>query len=155
MEIQSKALGEIAVAEDQVFEMPAGMIGFPELHRYALIPFSDKDVPFFWWQSLDEASLCFILIEASLVCPDYRVLAPAGDFADIELSEAAQGLVFVVVTVPENPREMTVNLMGPLIMNQHAGKAKQLVLMDSRYTTRHRLLSAEASDHACAHAENE
>jgi flagellar assembly factor FliW len=155
MEIQSKALGEIAVSEDQIFDMPAGMIGFPHLHRFALIPFADKDVPFFWWQSLDEASLCFILIEASLVCPDYHVIATTGDLAEIELSDAREGQIFVVVTVPENPREMTVNLMGPLVVNQSAGKAEQLVLMDSRYTTKHRLLPAEASDHACAHSENE
>jgi flagellar assembly factor FliW len=155
MKIISSALGEIEVAENQVFEMPSGMIGFPRLRRYALVPFPDKDVPFHWWQSLDDPSLCFILIDPALIFPDYRVGAPAGDLEEIGLSDAAQAVVFVVVTVPENPRDMTVNLMGPLIVNRSARKAKQLVLMDSRYITKHRILAAEAADHACAHSQSE
>ncbi|RJP26187.1 MAG: flagellar assembly protein FliW [Candidatus Abyssobacteria bacterium SURF_5] len=155
MKISSKALGEIEVAEQQCFEMPAGMIGFPRLRRYALVPFPDSDVPFFWWQSLEDASLCFVLIDPGLVFSDYQVSVSAEELAEIELSEPASATVLAVVTIPENPRDMTVNLMGPLVINRAAGKAAQLVLTDSRFTTKHRILPAEASDHACAHSQSE
>ena len=155
MKIISSALGEVEAAEDQIFEMPGGMIGFPRLRRYALIPFPDKDVPFSWWQSLDDPSLSFILIDPSLVFPDYQVNASAGDLDEIELSDPARGAVFAVVTIPENPRDMTVNLMGPLVVNRSAGKARQLVLTDSRYQTKHRVVPAEAAGHACAQSQSE
>lgn len=155
MKVISKAIGEVDVAEDSVFHVPAGMIGFPDARHYALIPFPDKEVPFFWWQSMDGPSPCFVVFDPALVFSDYRVDVPASDLEEIELASAEQATVLVVVTIPENPREMTANLMGPLVVNQSARKAKQLVLLDSRYTTKHRLIPAEASDHACAHSETE
>jgi len=131
------------------------MIGFPSLRRFALIAFPDKDVPFFWWQALDNPSLCFVLVDPALVFPEYRVDAPAGDLEEIVLTSPTKAIVYVVVTIPENPRDMTVNLMGPLVLNSSSKKAKQLVLMDSRYSTKHRLLPVEACDHACAHSQGE
>lgn len=155
MKIVSRVLGEIELGEEQIVEMPAGMIGFPALHRYALIPFADPESPFLCWQCIDDQSLCFIMIDPTLVYPDYEVALPAEEFEDIELKSALKGSVYVVVTVPGDPREMTVNLMGPVVVNRSARKAKQLVLTDPRYTTRHRILQQEASDHACANSEAE
>lgn len=152
MKISSSALGEIEISEQQIFEMPAGMIGFPSLRTYALVPFPDQEAPFYWWQSLESASLCFILLDPSLVYPDYQVRVPSGELDETGLTDASTGAVFVVATVPENPADMTVNLMGPLVLNRASRKAKQIILTDPRYTTKHRILPAEASDHACAHS---
>jgi flagellar assembly factor FliW len=151
--ITSRALGEIQIDEKQIIEMPSGMIGFPELHRYALIPFAEPDVPFLWWQCVDEPSISFILVDPMLMYPDYKVVVSPEELEDIELKSAAEGTVYVVTTVPADPREMTVNLMGPLVINHSARRAKQLVLSDPRYTTKHRVLQRESQDHACANSQ--
>ena len=153
MKIKSKAFGEVEIDEGKISEMPSGMIGFPALHRYALIPFPDPQVPFLWWQCIDEPSVSFILIDPALIFPDYEVAVSADELEDIELKSAAEGTVYVVVTVPNDPREMTVNLMGPVVINHSARKAKQLVLSDPRYTTKHRVLQREAQGHACANSQ--
>lgn len=150
MKITSRVLGEIEFGEDRIIEMPSGMIGFPEYHRYVLIPLADPDVPFLCWQCIENTDLCFILIEPTTIYPDYEVALPVENFEDIELKSALEGSVYVVVTVPKDPRKMTVNLMGPLVINHSARKAKQLVLTDPRYTTKHRILQPEAPGHACA-----
>ncbi|UCD56535.1 MAG: flagellar assembly protein FliW [Candidatus Hydrogenedentota bacterium] len=155
MKIASKALGEIELAEEQIIEMPSGMIGFPALRRYALIPFANPDVPFLWWQCVDEPSICFLLIDPTLVCPDYEVALPFEEFEDIGLKSAFQGSVYVVVTVPGDPHEMTVNLMGPIVVNDSLHKAKQFVLSDPRFTTKHRVLRRETPGHACANSQTE
>ena len=154
MKITTKALGEIEVAEEQTIEMPSGMIGFPAIQRFALIPFADPEVPFLWWQCIDEPSLSFIVIDPALIAPEYEVAVPVEEFEDIELKAAADGSVYVIATVPEDPRDMTVNLMGPIVINQSARKAKQLVLTDPGYTTRHRVLRQETPGHACANSQN-
>ncbi len=154
MKITTKALGEIEIAEEQTIEMPSGMIGFPAIQRFALIPFADPEVPFLWWQCLDEPALSFIVIDPALIAPEYEVAVPAEEFEDIELKTAADGSVYVVVTVPEDPRDMTVNLMGPVVINHSARKAKQLVLTDPGYTTKHRVLRQETPGHACANSQN-
>ena len=155
MKITSRVLGEIEFGEDQIIEMPSGMIGFPEWHRYILMPFADSDVPFMCLQCIDNVALCFVLIEPALIYPDYEVVLPVEEFEDIELKSALKGSVYVVITVPDNPREMTANLMGPIVINHSARKAKQLVLTDPRYTTKHRVLQPEAPGHACASSEAE
>jgi flagellar assembly factor FliW len=155
IKITSRVLGEVEFGEEQTIEMPAGMIGFPEYHRYILMPFADPDVPFLCWQCIDNIDLCFIVIDPAIICPDYEIALPAEEFENIKLTAAAEGAVYVVVTVPENPREMTANLMGPVVINHSARKAKQLVLTDPRYTTRHRVLQPEAHGHACANSETE
>ncbi len=155
MKITSRTLGEIELADEQIVEMPSGMIGFPAFNRYALVPFADSDVPFLWWQCIDDPSVCFILIDPALVYPDYEVAVPHEELEDIRLKAASEGSVYVVVTVPSDPRQMTVNLMGPIVINRSARKAKQLVLTDPRYTTKHRLLREEAPGHACANSQTE
>ncbi len=155
MRVATKVAGEIEIAEEQIIEMPSGMIGFPTLRRYALIPFGDRNVPFMYWQNIDNPSVCFILVDPVLICPDYEVSASSEDLDDIELKSPLEGTVYAVVTVPSDPREMTANLMGPLVINHSARKAKQLVLTDPRYTARHRVLRREAPGHACANSQAE
>ncbi len=148
-------MGEIELAEDQIIEMPSGMIGFPALNKYALVPFGDEQAPFVYWQCVDDPSLCFILIDPSIAFPGYEVALPAEEAGDLELKAPDEGSVYVVVTIPSDPQEMTMNLMGPLVINQSARKAKQVVLSDPRYSTKHRILGREAPGHACANSENE
>lgn len=154
MKITTRVLGEIDLAEEKIIEMPSGMIGFPALNKYALLPFSDPDVPFVYLQCVDDPALCFILIDPALLLPDYEVALPAEEVEDIELESAAEGSVYAVVTIPSNPKEMTANLMGPVVINQSARKAKQLVLSDPRYSSKHHILKREASNHACANSQN-
>lgn len=152
MKITSRALGEIEVSEHRIIEMPSGMIGFPALKRFVLVPFDEPEAPFLWWQCIDDPSVCFLLIDPRLVFPDYEVAVPAEELEEVELKSEREGAVFGVVTVPEDPREMTVNLMGPLVINHSAGKAKQLVLSDPRYSAKHKVLRGKAPGHACANS---
>ena len=155
MKLATRVVGEIELAEDQIIEMPSGMIGFPDVRRFALLAFDDPEVPFVYWQCVDDPSLCFILIDPALLFPDYEVVLPAELLEDIELESAPDGSVYVTVTIPSDPQEMTANLMGPLVVNRSARKAKQLVLSDPRYNTKHPIFKREAPGHACANSENE
>ncbi len=59
----------------------------------------------------------------------------AGD-QDLEL--------YVTVRIPpDNPEKMTVNLIGPLLVNTQTMEATQLVIARSQYTHRHKILQEE------------
>ena len=47
------------------------------------------------------------------------------------------------MTIPENYAEMTANLIAPLIINKKKAIAKQFVLTNMDYDTRHYLLPEE------------
>jgi len=40
---------------------------------------------------------------------------------------------YVIANVPDNWKQMTINLQGPILINTVNNKAKQLVLMNSEY----------------------
>jgi flagellar assembly factor FliW len=55
-------------------------------------------------------------------------------------------IVFALVTVPEDPLKMTANLIGPLVIHPERRFGMQVVLHDSGYTTRQRLIPDPAAE---------
>ncbi|MFC1670955.1 flagellar assembly protein FliW, partial [Spirochaetota bacterium] len=45
-----------------------------------------------------------------------------------------------IVTIPENPKEMTANLQGPIIVNPHKRIGKQAISANEKYGVRHGIL---------------
>jgi flagellar assembly factor FliW len=140
----SAKLGEIEYDDEQVILFPEGLLGFPGLSRYALI--DEKQGPFMWLQSLDEPSLALVVIDPWLFFPAYSADLPDDDVEALELSEPYNFSILCVATVPQQPRETTVNLMGPLVINLNNRKAKQVVLSNQEYKTRHRLFEEECQE---------
>ncbi len=52
-------------------------------------------------------------------------------------------MVYSIVVVPEDIRKMTANLLGPIIINHKEKLGKQVILDDSRYTTKHFLFNQD------------
>jgi len=49
-------------------------------------------------------------------------------------------VTYVIVTIPEDPEEMTVNLKGPVIVNEEEFIGKQVINQVDEYTVRHRVV---------------
>lgn len=144
MKILTSRFGEIEVPENAIFTFPEGILGFSDLRTFALLE-GKTGGPFRWLQAGELPGLAFVLIDPSVVFPDYRVGVHPEDLAGIGLSEVSKGFVMVIVTMGAKPADMTANLQGPLVFNSEARQAKQLVLIDRTYTTRHRLFPEEKS----------
>ena len=57
--VASELLGALHVAPDAVIDFAGGLLGFPECHRFALVPAGREGL--FWLQSLDYSALTFLL----------------------------------------------------------------------------------------------
>ncbi len=139
LEIDTKKFGRIEIDEDKVLTMPDGMLGFEDLKRYVLI--QDKSLePFMLYQAVDNPDLAFFVIDPFVVLKDYfidqpKVIKAASWNKNDEISYLA------VVTIPEErPEKMTVNLMGPLAINNTSRESYQLILENSGYSYKHSLL---------------
>ena len=56
-------------------------------------------------------------------------------------AESEEGLlVFAIVTIPANPKEMTANLQGPLIINPLKRIGRQAVSLSDKYRVKHIIL---------------
>ncbi len=136
--------GDLEVRDDDVIQIPEGILGFGSQKRYVLLEDPEQE-PFLWLQSLDDPELAFVLVDPLLFFPEYQVKISREEIADLELEEAAEARILAVVVVSEDPGKITANLKGPLILNPRTRRAKQVVLLDEEYGTRHPLL-AQLSD---------
>jgi flagellar assembly factor FliW len=96
-----------------------------------------------WMQSLKSTHLAFVVTDPYLYVPDYKLKLSEEDKKRVQLQGDDTFLTRAIVTIPENYSEMTANLIAPLIINKDKGVAKQFVLTNMDYDTRHYLLPEE------------
>lgn len=135
MKINTKIFGEIDIAEDKIILFENGIVGFPELKRFALLHDEEKgtDVGIRFLQSLDEPGFAMPVMDPLVVKPDYdpevddELLAAAGHVTMDNI------LVLVTVTIPRDLTKMSVNLQGPFVINVEENKACQVIVEKGTY----------------------
>jgi flagellar assembly factor FliW len=144
MKLDTRQFGTLDFDANSVITFPAGLLGFEALHDFVVLD-QPEVAPLQWLQSVDDPQLAFTIVDPALVFADYQPVLTDEDRQALELPTAAPALVRVLVTVPSNPSEMTANLLGPLVINPERGKGRQVVLHDSEYPVRQRLLPEPAA----------
>jgi len=113
------------------------VIGFPAYKRYVFLPFMEEGAPFELFQAVDHGNLGFITVSPFLFAPDYQFELSDPDLEAIQVSSQEDVTVKVFVTIPEDPKKMTANLQGPLLINEKRLLGIQIVLHDSQWNTKH------------------
>lgn len=139
MRMLTSRFGEIEIDAEKLIMFPEGIPGFKELCRFVLLPENDVD-GFCWLQSVDEPEVAFLLTDPFIFFRDYILELEDTDVRALKLKKKEEALVLVIVTIPgEDVKQVTVNLLAPVVINTRLGIARQVVLADSHYTTKHRL----------------
>lgn len=137
MMIKTSRFGQLDVDADRLIVFDDGILGFPDQHEYALIQ-TGEGSGFYWLQSVAHADLAFVVCDPRLFVADYQVPVKAEDLQCIELDRAEGAQIFVIVNKVGDL--LTGNFQGPLVVNVTNRRARQLVLSDKRYSTRHPLM---------------
>ena len=141
MKVETSRFGTIDISEKEIVRFPEGLYGFEKESEFTLLPFNPNvESPMEWMQSLKSDHLAFVVTDPNLYLPDYKLKLSEEDKKRVELEEDDLLLTRAIVTIPENYSEMTVNLIAPLVINKDKGVAKQFVLTNMDYDTRHYLL---------------
>ena len=135
MRVNTKAYGPIDVDERQRIHFPSGILGFENLRDYVLL--DAAQAPFYWLQSLEVVEIAFVLINPRVFRPDYRLEVERSELEEIGIGADEQVLDFAIVTVPEDPMEMTANLQGPIIINKASRTGRQSITTNPRWEVRH------------------
>ncbi len=141
--INTEQFGNIEIAEEQCLTI-TGIIGFEDLQNYALI---DGNQPFFWLQSMDDPELCFVVIQPSVFETYYKPSLPAYEMLSLEIQDVEDALILSIVTIHEN-KEITANLLAPLVINKEAKEGRQIIVTDEQYHTRHDIMKGLESQQA-------
>ena len=148
MKIKTKPYGEVEVNEKQKLHFPEGIIGFEDVKYYYLL--DSKEGPFYWLQAEGDAGLAFLIVNPRIFMDKYELTVGKEDLkaigAEGKLSESTDAgtddsfLDFAIVTVPEDHSKMSVNLMGPIVINKKTRAAKQMISENEQYMVKHYIL---------------
>lgn len=126
------------ISDEEIIHFPSGLAGFPEARRFVLLEHRERS-PFLWLQSVDQGHLAFVLTDPLLFEADYKVDLGPEDLEELGLREEGNGFrTLVVVNLSLGTRPpMTANLLGPIVINPHKKRGRQVILYRSGYSHRH------------------
>lgn len=130
VQIQTARFGEVEVARDRIIRFPRGLVGLPEAQQFVFLHPEEAEGPFFWMQSVEDPALAFVVCDPRSFFPEYEVPLSVDEQETLEIHKPEDGVVCVILVVPEDPRNITANLRGPVIVNTMTSVGLQLVLAD-------------------------
>ena len=133
MVIKTGRFGELTISDAEVIQIPNGILGFPELHRYCLVDPSD-DTLILWLQSVERPEVAFPLLEPKIFKPDYSARLSAAELRELNLGNINQSAVFSILTIPTDISQMTANTKAPLVINLKDSIGRQVVLQENEYS---------------------
>lgn len=139
MIVRSLRLGQLDVPDTKVITTAKPILGFEHLQRYCLVDVEEIR-PFLWLQSIDDAAVAFLMVNPRVFFPDYKIEVNSKEIAELQVRSVASVETYVIVTVPDDPRQMSVNLQGPILINTENNSAKQLILVNSEYKIAHSII---------------
>ena len=126
--------GEIEYDPENLLHFPAGMIGFPNLHRFIVMP-NKKAGPLFWIQSVEDPDIAFVITDPSNFFLDYKVVPDASERNTLQIEADDECFNLNVVTVPPD-QKITVNLAAPILYSPKTNRAIQVILEKTDYNSK-------------------
>lgn len=126
--------GEVEYDPAQAIEFPNGLLGFENLHQFIVMP-KRKEGPLFWIQSVEDPEIAFVLTDPTRFYLDYQIAPDDMERAKLGIGQDDDCNVLVVVTVPPS-REVTLNLLAPILFAPKTKRCLQVVLENSPFSTR-------------------
>ena len=120
MKANTRLFGEIDIADDKIITLEDGMIGLPEYRNFAVM----------WFQSMDDPHTAFPVMQPNLVRPDYNpmvndeMLRPLGGMTEDNT------YVLVTLTAAPDPKDTSVNLKAPIVINTDTRRGAQIIVED-------------------------
>jgi flagellar assembly factor FliW len=140
MNIKTKYHGDIEVNEDGVLSFEQGIPGFVEEKKFVLLSLPEND----WFhilQSVSTPQLGFVVTDPFLFTKEFDFELDQGSVETLGFTNEKDVKVLTILTMKETLLESTANLQAPIVINLANNKAKQVILNDSNYQTKHLLFA--------------
>ncbi len=135
MEIQTSRFGPVQLQAENILEFPEGILGFNDLRRFVLLDDPNDEI-FAWLQSCETPTIAFPVLEPELFSPGHQVALTKHDLEAIGLGSAEGFRAYTIITIPDDPTQMTANMKAPIIINVARKMARQCVLQDNNLAIR-------------------
>ena len=132
MKAATRLFGEIEIDESKIITFEDGIIGFPDMKKFTLIFDEEKEgrPSISWLQSMDEPEVAFPVMDPLLVYETYNPSVEDELLKNLGTIKEDNLYVLVTVTVPQDIKELAVNLKAPIVINTDTRKASQIIVED-------------------------
>lgn len=137
MRIKTRNFGEISIVEDKIIFFQEGIPAFEDEKEFVIILNEDEENPFHYLQSVKNPDLSFVILNPFIAFSDYDILLPDTAINKLKIEKEEDVTIYSMVVVPEDMTKMTINLLGPIVINTKEMLGKQVILDDERYNTKH------------------
>ena len=130
MKAATRLFGEIEIDESKIITFEDGIIGFPDMKKFTLIFDEEKEgrPSISWLQSMDEPEIAFPVMDPLFVCETYNPSVEEELLKNLGTIKEDNLYVLVTVTVPQNIKELAVNLKAPIVFNTDTRIASQIIV---------------------------
>jgi flagellar assembly factor FliW len=129
--VTGTSVTEAAETELPSIAFVAGMPGFPAFRDFVLVRIGDQG-SLYALTSLAEPDLRFlVLAPGGVFFPDYEPEIDDEALRLLDVTDASQLLVLLVVTAGTGLADATANLLAPIVVDQNTRRAVQVVLNGS------------------------
>jgi flagellar assembly factor FliW len=136
MKIQTRLFGEVEFDPQKVIHFPEGLIGLNNLKDFFLI--DDENIaPFQWFQSIDEPTLAFVVINPFFYKEDFKVPHLHEHFNLLSAVNEDSLTYLTIVVLTKQLEGITANLKGPMVINTDNFRAVQVVIDSHDYPTKY------------------
>ncbi len=143
MKITTLRFGELDIPDDKIIQMAKPVLGFEQLKKFCIIEGEDFE-PFLWFQSVEEPSVAFIIVNPIFFSPDYHIEVNPKEIEELDVADVKTVETYVIVSIPPDPKKMSINLQGPILINTKTKLAKQLILVNSKYKVNYYVVDSKA-----------
>lgn len=128
----------IEISKEDILHFEQGLPGFEDEKQFVLLPM--EGTPFSTLQSVATKELAFFTTNPFLFFKEYDFELVELVQKQLKIEEESDVLVQIILTMQEPLEKSTGNLQAPVVINVKENLAKQVILTDNKYRTRHELL---------------
>lgn len=138
MELMTRQFGNVEIDETKIITLPKGIPGFSESKKFIILDHDDIR-PFHSFQCVETPDLSFIIMDPFLFMTDYSVdIEPYIRDMKWEKDTSEDLFLYVIINATDpDPRNITANLMGPLLINIKKNQGVQMIVSDRKYSNKH------------------
>ncbi len=138
MKIETKNFGMIEFEDNAVITFNNGLPAFEDNKKFVII--AEPDTDFYYLQSVEDSNLSLVLLDLSSFMPNYNPLVSEEQLAD--LGKIDNNLsIYNVCVIKGDIKNMTVNLMAPIVINNDTNYGRQVILENEEYSVKHSLIT--------------
>jgi len=138
MKISTSYHGDIEIVNQQTLTFNQGIPGFLEETEFVILPLPEAEA-FQVLQSIQTKEVAFIITDPFQFFLDYDFQLEPQEIEKLQLQQVEDAAVYVLLTMSNSVEKITANLQAPVIINTKKQLAKQVILMNTAYETKHRL----------------